>query len=592
MPLIESRELMMGRHGPAARLLAALLMRLLGLNRLNRLYDAVRDSGDRCTEEALRWLEISYRVCDKDRSNIPPAGGVIFLANHPTGALDGILLIDLLARSRPDVRFLGNFLLERIEPLAHYFISVDPFDPSTPRRNYTGMRQALEHVRKRGALVIFPAGEVATWQKGFSRVKDKPWSHSVIRFVRRAEVPIVPLCIEARNSTLFHLLGKIHPLLRTALLPHELLNKRGKSVYISIGSALLPRKLASLESLTTYGDYLRANVEYLCKKKPRRHLRILPKHKPQPRSAETVADSKGTADIMAELEKIRTEYRLFEQAEFEVFCTPPEAIPNLMHEIGRLREMTFREVGEGTMKALDTDRYDAYYHQFFIWDNTERSVVGAYRLGMGDQIIPRYGVKGFYTDSLFRMGPEMAPILEKTIELGRSFVVREYQRKPVSLMLLWKGILYVLLKHEQYRNLLGPVTISGEFDKNAKTLIVGYLQQHHFNPKLARHIHPVTGLQGIDAPLDLSLIAGIHSIDLINKIVRDIERDEMSIPILIKKYLQLNSHVLAFNVDHDFCDSLDALMLLDLKKVPEKTIAMLSKEITDIDVIRRFRHIN
>ena len=153
----------------------------------------------------------------------------------------------------------------------------------------------------------------------------------------------------------------------------------------------------------------------------------------------------------------------------------------MMREIGRMREVTFREVGEGSMKSIDTDRYDAYYHQLFIWDTAQGRLVGAYRLGLGDQIVPRFGLEGFYTNSLFRMSEEMKPIMAQTIELGRSFIVHDYQRKAASLMLLWKGILYVLLKHEQYRNLLGPVTISGEFERVSKTLIVRYLQKRHMN---------------------------------------------------------------------------------------------------------------
>ncbi len=589
--LVRSSDLTGGSKNWVARGLARMAMGVLGIGKLNRLYDAVVDSGDHCAEDVLKNLGTSYSICEKDLSNIPAEGGVIFISNHPTGALDGILLIDALAKVRSDVKFMGNFLLNRIVPLSKFFIAVDPFDTKTVRRNYTGVRQAMDHLRQGGALVIFPAGEVATWQHGFSNVKDKPWSRSIVRFIRRAGVPVVPICIEARNSTLFHLAGKIHPLLRTALLPRELTNKRGLKINISIGSSLSPRRLAELKELSVYGNYLRANVEYLCRKRPRRRLRVVPQRKPQPRTMEEVAAAVAPEVICAELDRIRARHKLFEYSNFEVYFAPPQAIPNLMQEIGRLREVTFREIGEGTMKAIDTDHYDAYYHQLFVWDVAARTLVGGYRLGLGDEIMPRFGLKGFYTNSLFRMAPEMAPVMEKTIELGRSFIVHDYQRHRAALMLLWKGILYVLLKHEQYRNLLGPVTISGEFDKVSKTLIAKYLEMYHYNRKLAAYIRPVTGLEGIDAPIDISLLRGVTSLELVNKIVCDIERDEMAIPILIKKYLQLNSHVLAFNVDHDFCDGLDALMLLDLKKVPENTIMMLSKELTDIDVIARFKHI-
>ncbi|MDL2319918.1 lysophospholipid acyltransferase family protein [Alistipes sp. OttesenSCG-928-B03] len=590
MHLIEKKDLMMGRTGVVPSFFAGTALRMLGLNRINRLYEETFDEGGDTAEKVLAKLDVKYTICDKDRSNIPAEGGVVFISNHPTGLLDGILLIDLLSRVRPDVKFMGNFLLDRIESLRKYFIAVDPFDSKDAKKNLRGVRQAIKHVQDGGALVIFPAGEVATWQKGFNQIKDKKWSRSIVRFIRSTEAPVVPICIEARNSRLFRLVGLVHPVLRTALLPRELLNKKGKTVNINIGSAIMPRRVAQLKELDVYGDYLRANVDYLHKKLPRRKLRIIPRRKPLPKVTEEIIAPVDPAVIAAELAAIREGHLMFEHANYDVYCAHPDLIPSVMREIGRLREVTFRSIGEGTMKSIDTDFYDTYYHQMFIWDRDTQMIIGAYRLGMGDEIAPRFGLKGFYVNSLFRMKKEMLPVMEKTIELGRSFVIEEYQRKPVSLMLLWKGILYVLLKHEQYRNLLGPVTISGEFDKYSKTVIVRHLQQHHFNHKIARYVKPVTGLEGINAPIDDSLIECVGDIELINKLVRDIERDEMSIPILIKKYLQLNSHVIGFNVDHDFADGLDALMLLDLKKMPESTINLLSKEITDIDVIGRFRN--
>jgi putative hemolysin len=515
---------------------------------------------------------------------------VIFIANHPTGLLDGILLIDLLSKARPDVKFMGNFLLDRIESLKHYFISVDPFDSKDSKKNMRGIREALRHVQAGGALVIFPAGEVATWQKGFNEIKDRRWPASIIRFIRSVDMPVVPVCIEARNSRFFRLVGLIHPILRTILLPRQLLNKRGETININVGSAILPRKVKHLEKIDAYGDYMRANVDYLHKKIPRKKL-LRKRRKPLlPRKPAEIASALDPVSVAAELATIHHTHLLFEQANYDVYCAHPDLIPSIMYEIGRLREVTFRSIGEGTGKSIDTDFYDTYYHQLFIWDRDAQQIIGAYRLGMGDEIMPRFGLNGFYVNSLFKMKPEMEHIMDKTIELGRSFIVEEYQRKPASLLMLWKGILYVLLKHEQYRNLLGPVTISGEFDKYSKTVIVAHLRQQHLNRVVARWVKPITGLEGINAPLDESLIAGVDDIGLIDKIVRDIERDELSIPILIKKYLQLNSHVLAFNVDHDFADALDALMLLDLKAMPETTINMLSKEITDIDVVTRFRN--
>jgi len=579
----------MGRKGIFATLMASAIAKLFALGPTNAVYDDVMAApGERPPETLLRRIGVGYKVSDHDLSNIPREGAAIVVSNHPTGMPDGIMLIDLLSRVRPDVRFMGNFILNRVEFLRKYFISVDPFDTKDRGKNLRGLREAKAHVEAGGMLVIFPAGAVATWTKGLRSVRDFPWSRSIVRFIRDAACPVVPVCIEARNSIIFHLLGKIHPMLRTAMLPREMLNKRGRTIAINIASPLTPKRAAELRTLEQFGNFLRANVEYLHAPRRRRRLKIQ-RRKPVPRVPEPIIDSVPRALLCEEMEQIAAEHLLFEQNNYRVFFAPPQRIPHILREIGRLREVTFREIGEGSLKEIDTDHYDTYYHQLFIWNAAEEALVGAYRMGMGAEIAPMIGIKGFYTDSLFRMDRQMLPVMAKTIELGRSFVTKEYQRKPVSLMLLWKGILHVLLKHTEYRNLMGPVTISGELDDTSKMLIVSFLKKHHMDRKLARHLHPKTGLKGINARIDDTLIDGVDSIDLINKIVADIERDEFCIPILIRKYLQLNSHVLAFNVDPQFNYCLDAMMLLDLKQVPPHTIELLSKEVTDIDVMARFR---
>ena len=561
MNLIEREDLRFGRKGVAARAVSGLLMGLLGIGKVNRLYARTLSSGEPAARTILSDLQITADVAGND--NIPATGGAIVVANHPTGALDGILLIDVLTQVRPDVKFMGNFLLDKIESMKQYFIAVDPFDGADMRRNVHGIRESLAHVAAGGLLVIFPAGEVATWRRGFGRVGDKRWSPSVVRTIRRAGVPVVPLYINARNSALFHLAGKIHPMLRTALLPHELFNKRGRRIAVTVGSPLTVRKAEELGDLKTYGDFLRANVEYMQdEKRPKR--RKLLKRRIREVLAEEVIGPVDTALLQAEIDAIRADHKLFDYGAFEVFFTPPQRIPQMMTEIGRQREITFRAIGEGTMRRIDLDKYDTYYNQLFIWDREASRLVGAYRVGLGDAIMREYGLAGFYTNSLFRMSPGMAPVMEQTIELGRSFIVQDYQRKPATLLLLWRGILYVLLKHGQFRNLLGPVTISGEFRPASKRVLVRYIRRYHYNAGLARHIRPLTGLAGIRSRIDLRLIDGVDDIELIGKLVGDIERGRLGVPILIKKYLQLNSHVLAFNVDHEFCDALDALMLLDL----------------------------
>lgn len=257
-------------------------------------------------------------------------------------------------------------------------------------------------------------------------------------------------------------------------------------------------------------------------------------------------------------------------------------------EIGRLREITFREVGEGTNMEIDTDKYDQYYKQLFVWDDESKRIVGGYRVGMGAEIMKNYGKKGFYTYTLFKMSDKMDPILNETLELGRSFIVKDFQRGTTSLLLLWKGILQIFVSCTSYRYMLGPASISSEYSRTSIKLIENYLRKNHFDSKISKWIKPLNPLPKFNLSKIRKYIKDIHSVDMLDKIILDIEGGDRTIPVLIKKYLQLNGKVLSFNVDHDFNDALDVFILLDCMNVPEASLRMLSKGQSE-DVLKRFQ---
>jgi putative hemolysin len=574
--LVDRNELMFGKKDIFASLFADMIIRALDINKINKLYNEVYDAGDEMFTVFLKDFNIELNLTKNSQKNIPASGAAIVIANHPTGVLDGVIMIEALVKTRPDVRFMGNFLLSRIEPVAKYFITVDPFDSKNRTTNQKGIRQSIEHLRNGGLLVVFPAGEVATWQKGVSKIEDKKWGNAIVKFIRKANVPVVPAWIEANNSLVFHLAGKISPVLRTAMLPHELMNKKNKKIHIRIGSPIKPQTVAELADLKDYGNYLRASVSFLQKEKKKKKLfkaSAVKKSKPASKIIEPVP-----VDLLCrEIEIIRNDSYILHSDSFELFLAPPDTAPNLLKEIGRLRESTFRSIGEGTQQETDNDRYDAYYHQLFIWDSAARAIVGAYRMGLGDKILKQHGIEGFYTHSLFRMKKGMRPYLKKTIELGRSFIAKEYQRKALPLLLLWKGILHILIAHPEYEYLLGATSISGKYSAASKLMIANWLKKYHGDEKLSALVKPVTGMKKIRTAVDLSLIENIESAELIHKLVMDIENQENGIPVLIRKYLQLNSRALAFNVDPDFCNALDALMFLEVKNIPEEMIKMVNR---------------
>ena len=565
------------------KMISCTVMGLLGLNKLNSLYDGLSQyKGSQVAAKYIELLNIKIEAAQEELDNIPKSGPLVFVSNHPTGTLDGLILIHLLSQVRPDVKFMGNMLLSRLEPLKEFFIEVNPFD-SHSARNVGGIRSSMEHVQKGGALVIFPAGEISTYKHPFAQIKDKEWSSSVLKFIKKLAVPITPIHITAHNSRMFHLCGMVHPLLRTAMIPHETTNKQGAEVRVRIGSVIQPRRQSEFKKVESFGMYLRTNVYSLSepfvesKETIEREVELL----------DNITDS-VSSDVLSQEVKTLDKFKLFDYGNYSVYFTTSTIIPNIMHEIGRQREITFRQVGEGTNQDIDTDKFDIYYRHMFVWDNVDQQLVGAYRVGMGREIMENYGISGFYTDTLFKLSPKMGDVMSQTLELGRSFIVKKYQRKSQSLLLLWKGILHILLKNENYRYLMGPVTMSGKLSDVSKLMIINYLQEHHYAQDISAMINPRIGLSGLEKKkFDKKSISNIDSIELIDKIILDINRNRFGTPILLKKYLQLNGKIVGFNTDPQFNNAIDALMLLDINNIPEQKIAMLSKEL-DIDVMSRF----
>ena len=581
--LVRKDELYFVGDNILGKMISCTVMGLLGLNKLNSLYDGLSQyKGNQVAAKYIELLNIKIEAAQEELANIPKSGPLVFVSNHPTGTLDGLVLIHLLSKVRPDVKFMGNMLLSRLEPLKEFFIEVNPFD-SHSAQNVGGIRASMEHVRKGGALVIFPAGEISTYKHPFAQIKDKPWSTSVLKFIKKLSVSIIPIHITAHNSRMFHLCGMVHPLLRTAMIPHETTNKQDAEVRVRVGSVIQPRRQSEFDTVELFGKYLRTNVYSLSE--------------PFDDSQETEEDngivpeditSSIPNEVLSNEVKLLDDYKLFDHGNYTVYFAPADVIPNMMLEIGRQREITFRQVGEGTNQNIDTDKFDTYYRHMFVWDNTEQQLVGAYRVGMGREIMDKYGISGFYTDTLFKLSNKIGEIMGRTLELGRSFIVRKYQRKSQSLLLLWKGILHILLKNEHYRYLMGPVTMSGKLSDISKLMIINYLQEHHYDHDIAAMVNPRIGLSGLEKKkFDKESIANIDSIDLIDKIVLDVNRNRFGTPILLKKYLQLNGKIVGFNTDPQFNNAIDALMLLDINNIPEQKIAMLSKEL-DIDVMSRF----
>ena len=559
-------------------------MKLLKINRLNEICDSLSEKTDiQFFEQAIQELGIRYECGQKSIKNIPETGPFIVIANHPYGGIDGLLLLKIIVAKRPDIKFLGNFLLQKIKPIESYIFPVNPFEDHTEyASSISGIRQALTHLESGGCLGIFPAGEVSSLNIGRQEFSDKKWSNSIIKFIKKANVPVLPIHISGRNSLFFSALGLIHAELRTVKLPSELFNKKSKLIKVTIGSPISTDDQSGFSEIEQFGRFLRV-MTYLPHMATNVKTHFTNIFQPKSKVFQIAPAVEKTA-IKNELENLRSKYFLFNHLKISAFCAPYAEIPNIMTEIGRLREITFREVGEGTNMSSDLDEYDLYYWHLFLWDNTYETIVGAYRVGKGEEIFNQFTYKGFYTHSLFKFKKEFHPVLKKSLELGRSFIVKEYQRKPLPLFLLWKGILYFLNNNPGYRYLIGPVSISNDYSQFSRGLIMKFIQKFYSDPEFSKLVKPRKKFMVNDSKRGFEILINATNGDFkkLEKIISIAEKKTMLIPVLLKKYLQLNGRILNFNLDPKFNNSLDGFILLDLHTMPAEFVLSLSKDIQEL----------
>ena len=285
------------------------------------------------------------------------------------------------------------------------------------------------------------------------------------------------------------------------------------------------------------------------------------------RSTSPVIDEVPVQALKAEIDGLLPRQRLVDSGCLHVYWAHATQIPAILQEIGRLRELTFRGVGEGSGKSADTDSFDAHYLHMFVWDAQAHAIVGAYRLGLVHQILSQYGKRGLYTHSLFKYGPRILDMLKPAIELGRSFVRTEYQRSFAPMLLLWRGIARFIEASPQYAVLFGPVSISNTYSGASRELMVEYLSAHVVETRMVRQVQPRRPFRyrrrstsDVPAPFP-------QSIDELSRRIAQIEPDRKGIPILLRQYLRLGGRIIAFNVDGKFGDVLDGLLIVDLRQI-------------------------
>ncbi len=548
-----------------------LLERLLHFPTLNGIYERTmqRDARLSFCERALAEMGVTIDVCERDLQQIPRTGPLVVVANHPFGGLEGMILLAVLQRVRPDARLMGNYLLGRIPEMRPDVFFVDPFGGSdAATRNIAALRAALRWVAGGGALGVFPAGEVSHLTLGNRCVTDPPWSPMIARLIRQTGAAVVPVFFDGHNSAVFQLAGLIHPRLRTVLLPRELINKSHRTVSLRVGSAIPPEKLARFDNPDEMTAYLRVRTYILKGRSAGGTAHRTPGSTNSRRDAE-LPPAQPVDALLREIGALSSSQCLLRSGPFEVWHATAGQIPRTLLEIGRLRELTFRLVGEGTGRERDLDRFDDYYVHLFLWNREEQHLCGAYRLGATDEILPRFGIDGLYTSTLFRYRPRLLQLLGPSLEAGRSFVLADYQKSYSALTLLWKGIGRYVAANPRYRMLFGAVSISDDYQSMTKQILMAFLQHNDYRSDLGRLVRPLRPphFRRFRDCGRRPLAAVVRSVDDVDELVAEIETERRNIPVLLRQYLRLNGKLLGFNIDPDFGDVLDGLLLVDLTDV-------------------------
>ena len=517
-------------------------------------------------DKVLEHFNFTYRVSNHSIHRIPSEGRIIIIANHPIGSLDGLALLKLISSIRNDVRIVANDLLNQIEPLKSLFLPIDNMSAqdeklTSHKNNYKAMLDSLE---KEEALIIFPAGEVSRISpKG---IKDGKWKKGFLKLAKKMETPVLPVLIKAKNSALFYGLSTVYKPLGTMLLTHEMFNKENHEIAFHVGKPIPYKSI----------DKLQLNKHELVKRF-RKHLYQLGKKNKKKQSSlfetiETIAHPINRQELKKTL--CRSELLGETHDGKKIFLYDYDDDSPVMHEIGRLRELAFRSVEEGTGCSKDLDVFDSYYKHIILWDENDLEIIGAYRLGECQKIIEEKDIDGLYSSTLFHLKPEMSGYFPLAIELGRSFVQPRYWGRR-SLDYLWFGIGAYLRTRPEIKYMFGPVSLSNAYPEEAKQLLIAfYMQQFASNKSLAEAKIPY-----IVSSKYHDLFTGDYKSNF-KKLNYFLDALNVKVPTLYKQYSELcdssdeinGSQFITFSIDPNFSDCIDGLVLVSVDKIKSKKV--------------------
>jgi putative hemolysin len=537
-------------------LIILFLNKLIRLREINTIIDKFNDKfGIDFIDELFEHLDISYTVSAKDKLKIPSEGKLLIVSNHPLGGVDGLILLKLISEIRTDIKIIVNNILLNIDNLKEYFIPFDLFSGKTQRTN---VEQIYSCLNNNEAIIVFPAGEVSRFYP--TGIGDAAWRKSILQIAKKHRVPVLPVFVHARNSLFFYIVSLFNKKLSMFLLPREVFNKKNKSFNVSIGH--------HIPSEAFENRYHKTNVQIKLLKK---HVYLIGKGKKGVFEVEkNVIHPVSRKTIKQQLEKNILLGLTSDRK--KIFLIDSFSAPDVLKEISRLREITFRKVSEGTGKKMDLDKYDSYYKHIVLWDEDELEIVGSYRIGIGKIIMQTLGVSGFYTSELFFHSSKLQNILLHSAELGRSFVQYKYWNTS-ALDYLWQGIGVFLRDNPQIKYLFGGVSLSKNYSEEAKKNII-----YFFNKWFGDNTSLSTAKNKFTIPsADMAELKSIYSSnDFKSEMItlkNLLKHLGYSIPTLYKQYAELCEQdgikFIDFCIDPDFNNCVDSLILVDVSKIKE-----------------------
>ncbi len=532
------------------------LNKLLCVNEVNTFLEKHNDKrGFDFIDALFNHLNFSYKMSAKHKENIPSEGKLVIVSNHPLGGLDGLALLKAVSEVRKDVKIVANDILSNLENLSQLFLPFDLYSSKSQKENILNIDQAL---LKEQAVIFFPSGEVS--RMSITGIKDGKWKKGAMRFATRNNAPILPAFVEGKNSFIFYALSLIYRRIGTFLLPRELFGKKNENITIIFGDPIPSANIDNSINSKIQADLLRRHI-----------YRVGNEKKGIFATEKTIIHPVPTKLVKEELQK--SELLGATSDGKKIFLCKYETAPNVIKEISRLREITFRKVGEGTGNAYDADIYDLHYHHIVLWDSDELDIVGAYRLGITKEIIEDKGIEGLYNSSQFYIHKSFDEVLDKSIELGRSFIQQKYWRTN-ALDYIWQGIGAFIQKYSYIRYLWGAVSISNSFSEPAKAMIVFYYKKwFNGNPDYVTPIKPFLISDGLQEELE-AMFNGENFEEDFRILKGNLEALGFTIPVLYRRYTDIcnfgGSLFLTFSIDESFMNAVDGLILVDLHALKDE----------------------